>query len=145
MTKAMKTTIIAAVLAIGLNTAPAYSQTGTNSALQQQQMSGKMMGCKMMNGKSKMKGSHNMLGGQSGKSTMGCNGMMGGMMMNQMSAEQRQEFMDQTVELRKQMMAKRFDYMEAMRKKDIDVGELAAIEKEMLELRGKILAKIPKK
>jgi len=65
--------------------------------------------------------------------------MMGGMMMNRMSPEQQQKFMDQTTDLRKQMMEKRFAYMEAMRNSDTTPQDLAKIEKEMLDLRSKMM------
>jgi len=68
--------------------------------------------------------------------------MMGGMMMNRMSPEQQQKFMDQTTDLCKQMMEKRFAYMEAMRNSDTTLQDLAKIEKEMLDLRSKMMDNI---
>ncbi len=45
---------------------------------------------------------------------MGCNGMMGGAMVSRMSPGRQLAFMNQTVDLRKKMMEKRFSYMKAM-------------------------------
>ena len=63
--------------------------------------------------------------------------------MNQMSNEQQQEFLNQTTDLRRQMMEKRFKYMEAMRNSDVTPQDLAEIEKEMLDLRNKMMSKMP--
>lgn len=148
MKKKMKTTVIASMLAIGLIAGTAIGQTGTDTTTQQQQqMRGNMMGGGMMGpgmgggmmGRGMMGGG--MMGGQ-GNWGMGCNGMMGGMMMNQMSPEQQQGFMNQTTDLRKQMMEKRFAYMEAMRNPDTTPQDLAKIEKEMLDLRSKMMDKM---
>jgi hypothetical protein len=64
------------------------------------------------------------------------------MMMNQMSPGQQQDFMNQTTDLRKQMMEKRFAYMEAMRNSDTTPQDLIKIEKEMLDLRSKMMDKM---
>ena len=154
MKMGMKTTVIASLLAIGLIAGNGLAQTGTDAATpQQQQIRGNMMGPGMMGpgmmyggmmgrgmmGPGMMHGG--MMGGQGGQGFrgMGCNGMMGGMMMNRMSPEQQQKFMDQTTDLRKQMMEKRFAYMEAMRNSDTTLQDLAKIEKEMLDLRSKMM------
>lgn len=149
MKMGMKTTVIASLLAIGLIAGNGLAQTGTDAATpQQQQIRGNMMGPGMMGpgmmgrgmmGSGMMHGG--MMGGQGGQGFrgMGCNGMMGGMMMNRMSPEQQQKFMDQTTDLRKQMMEKRFAYMEAMRNSDTTPQDLAKIEKEMLDLRSKMM------
>lgn len=154
MKMGMKTTVIASLLAIGLIAGNGLAQTGTDATTpQQQQIRGNMMGPGMMGsgmmygdmmgrgmmGPGMMHGG--MMGGQGGQGFrgMGCNGMMGGMMMNRMSPEQQQKFMDQTTDLRKQMMEKRFAYMEAMRNSDTTPQDLAKIEKEMLDLRSKMM------
>ena len=164
MKMGMKTTVIASLLAIGLIAGNGLAQTGTDAATpQQQQIRGNMMGPGMMYGGMMgrgMMGSGMMYGGMMGRGMMGpgmmhggmmggqggqgfrgmgCNGMMGGMMMNRMSPEQQQKFMDQTTDLRKQMMEKRFAYMEAMRNSDTTLQDLAKIEKEMLDLRSKMM------
>ncbi len=132
MKKEMKAVTLASMLALGLFAGIAVAQPAAG-----QQM-GDMMGGGMMNG--------GMMGGgmMSGRSTwgMGCNGMMGGAMMSQMSPGQQQEFMNQTVDLRKKMMEKRFAYMEAMRNPETTPQDLAKIEKEMLQLRTEMMDKM---
>ena len=139
MKKSMKTQLVTSILAIGLLAGTAIAQTGTTTTQTHHgaMMNGQMMGPGMMNGQ--MMGMHH----GKGMMGMGCNGMMGGgMMMQKMSPEQRQQFMDQTTDLRKQMMEKRFSYMEAMRNPATTPQELAKIEKEMLELRTKMMDKM---
>jgi protein CpxP len=155
MKMGMKTTVIASLLAIGLIAGNGLAQTGTDAATpQQQQIRGNMMGPGMMGpgmmyggmmgrgmmGPGMMYGG-GMMGGQGGQGSwgVGCNGMMGGMMMNQMTPGQQQKFMDQTTDQRKQMMEKRFAYMEAMRNSDTTPQDLVKIEKEMLDLRSKMM------
>jgi predicted lipid-binding transport protein (Tim44 family) len=143
----MKMTVIASMLAVGLMAGNSIAQTATDTTTPpQQQMRGNMMGGGMMGpgmmgggmmGPGMMHGG--MMGGQGGFRGMGCNGMMGGMMMNRMSPEMQQQFMDQTTDLRKQMMEKRFAYMEAMRNPKTTPQDLAKIEKEMLDLRTKMM------
>ena len=143
MKMGLKTTVIVSMLTVGLITGNGIAQTETDTTTpQQQQMRGNMMGGGMM-GPGMMYGG--MMGGQGGQGTwgMGCNGMMGpGMMMNQMSPGQQQDFMNQTTDLRKQMMEKRFAYMEAMRNSDTTPQDLIKIEKEMLDLRSKMMDKM---
>jgi len=132
----MKTKLFASILAVGLLAGTAIAQTGTTTTQSHHgaMMNGRMMGPGMMN--------EQMMGpGMMGKHHGG--GMMGGgMMMQKMSPEQRQEFMNQTTELRRQMMEKRFSYMEAMRNPATTPQELATIEKEMLGLRAKMMDKM---
>ena len=160
MKMGMKTTCIAAMLAIGLiaGTAVAETKTDTTSPPQQQMrgtmMHGGMLGPCMMHGGMMgggMMGRCMMHGGMMGRGmmgsdpdnwAMGCNGMMGRALVSRMSPGQQQEFMNQTVELRKQMMEKRFAYMEAMRNPDTSPQDLAKIEKGMLELRTKMMDKM---
>ncbi len=104
MKMTLKTTCITALLATALIAGPALAETASTTA-PQQQMNGNMMGNGMMgNG-------------------MGCNGMM----MQQMSPETQQNFMNQTTELRKQMMEKRFAYMEAACNPETTPADLAEI------------------
>ncbi len=151
----MKKIGITSIMAIGLIAGTALAQQAQTTTKQpHQQMHGNMMntGCMMKGGMMGMPGNMgsgmmaggmmgmhgNMMGGR-GNWGMGCNGMMGGMIMNRMTPDQQQAFMDQTVDLRKQMMEKRFTYMEAMRNPSTTPQELAAIEKEMLELRATMM------
>ncbi len=140
-TTTMKTKLFASILAFGLLAGTAIAQTGTASASPQTHhnamMNGQMMGPGMMNGPMMGPGMMNgkMMG--PGMMGMGCNGMMWNM-----TPQQRQEFMNQTRALRKQMMEKRFDYMEAMRNPATTPQDLAKIEKEMLELRAQMMDKM---
>ncbi len=148
MKKEIKKTVIVSILALGLLTGPALAQN-SNTTQPQQQMNSNMMGGGMQGGmmnKSMMNGGmmgQGMMGGNQGNwGGMGCNGMMGGAMMNQMTSGQQQAFMDQTTDMRKEMMDLRFDYMEAMRSSNTDPKDLARIEKQMLELRTKMMGKM---
>jgi len=154
MKKNMKKTVIASVLAIGLAAGTAFAQMQTNTGQPNQQMHGNMKSGCMMKGDmmgmhgNMMGGMHDnmmgpgMMGGGWGNWGMGCNGMMGGTMMQRMTPDQQQVFMDQTVDLRKQMMEKRFAYMEAMRNPTTTPQDLAKVEKEMLGLRAKMMEKM---
>jgi len=70
----------------------------------------------------------------------GC--MMGPGAMATFSPEQRQTFLDQTTDLRRQMMEKRFAYMEALRNPKTTPDDLAVLEKEIIDLRAKIFDKM---
>jgi len=59
-----------------------------------------------------------------------------------MSPGQQQAFMDQTTDMRKDMLDLRYDYMEAMRNPNTNPKDLAKIEKQMLELRTKMMGKM---
>ena len=86
-------------------------------------------------------GGMGMMGGQWGQDgwDRGCNGMMGGSMMNRMQPEQQQQFLNETKDLRQKMSKLRFDYMETMRDPNATPQGLAKIEKEMLHVRGHFL------
>ncbi len=157
MKKNIKRTVIASMLAIGLVTGTAIAHVGTNTTNQPyRQMHGNMMdGCMINGGMMGMRG--NMMGGgmmgmhgnmmgngmwNEGNWGMGCAGMMGGTMMYRMTPAQQQAFMDQTADLRKQMMEKRFTYMEAMRNPNTTPQQLASVEKDMLDLRTKMMDKM---
>ena len=150
-----KEIIIASIMAIGLFAGPAFTQTSDTKQPQQQMggnmmdmhgqgmMGGGMMGGNMMgmHGQGMMGGG--MMGGNQGHwDGMGCNGMMGGAMMNKMTPSQQQDFMNQTTELRKEMEELRFAYQEAMRAPNTSPKDLAKIEKQMLELRTKMIGKM---
>ncbi len=142
MKKEIKKIVIASILAIGLFAGPAFAQT-SDTTQPQQQMGGNMMG---MHGQGMMGGNMmggGMMGGNQGHwGGMGCNGMMGGAMMNQMTPGQQQAFMNQTTELRKEMVELQFAYQEAMRNPNTSPKDLAKIEKQMLELRTKMIGKM---
>jgi len=120
---------------------PGYGETGESGS-----MSGGMMnpakmhpgmmnpgmmgygGCEMMN--PGMMGSHQMMN-DTRKS-----GMMGNV-----SAEEKQKFLNKTGELRKQLMMKRFDYGEALRNPETKAEVLKSIQKDMWEIQKKITDK----
>ena len=56
----------------------------------------------------------------------------------QFTVEERQQFLVATLDLRKELHAKRFEYREANRGQKVDNDKLASIEKEMIDLRTKI-------
>ena len=147
MKKEIKKTVIVSILALGLLTGPVLAHN-SNTTQPQQQMNGNMQGGNMqggMMGDMMGMGMHGkgMMGGKQGNwGGMGCNGMMGGTMMNQMTSGQQQAFMDQTTDMRKEMMDLRFDYMEAMRNPNTNPKNLAKIEKQMLELRTKMMGEM---
>jgi hypothetical protein len=60
---------------------------------------------------------------------------------NDMNSERNQKFLNGTVELRKQMNDKRFEYQEALRNPSTTREQLASVEKEMIDLRTKIYDK----
>ena len=79
---------------------------------------------------------------------MGRKGMMGGgpgmhhgATMNPEMREKRDQFLDSTVELRKQKHDKQFAYREAQRNPDLTVGELQKQADELFTLRQQIHAK----
>ena len=144
MKKELIRTIAASIMAMGFFTGIAFAQTGNTAPAQQQTYGQNMMGNGgMMNGGMMGGGYHggyrgNMLGG------MGCNGMMGGAMMNRMTPALQQQFMNQTTDLRKQMMDLRFAYRDAMRNNSTTPEDLAKIEKKMLDVRAKMMDKMGK-
>ena len=141
MKKETKKIVITSILALGLLAGPAFAQT-SDTKQPQQMMGGNMMGGGMQGGMMGMRGQGMMGGNQGNWGGMGCNGMMGGAMMNQMTPGQQQAFMNQTTELRQEMMELRFAYGEAMRNPATNPKDLAKIEKKMLELRIKMMDKM---
>ena len=68
-------------------------------------------------------------------------GMMGGGMMQHMSAENQEKFMDATKDMRKEMHMKRFEHMEAMRNPKTTLEELSTMEQKMLDSRKEMMKK----
>lgn len=152
MKMGMKTVVIASLMAVALTAGNGMAQTKTTP---QQQMQGNMMNGGMMGNGAMMNGGMmnggmmhggmmggGMMGGGMMGGGMGCNGMMGGMMMNQMTPQQQQDFMNSTSDLRRQMMEKRFAYMEAARNGKTTPQDLAKIEAEMLTIRSQMMEKM---
>ncbi|MFT5702328.1 MAG: hypothetical protein ACI8ZB_005245 [Desulforhopalus sp.] len=136
MKKEINKIVIASILVLGLFAGPAFAQTSGTTQPRQQ------MGGGMQSGMMGMQGQGMMGGNQGNWDGMGCNGMMGGAMMNKMTPGEQQDFMNQTTELRKEMMDLRFAYGEAMRNPATTPKDLANIEKNMLELRIKMMGKM---
>lgn len=149
MKKELIRTIAASIMAMGFFAGIAFAHADHNTPAQQQTSGQNMMGNGGMYQGGMMNGG--MMGGgyQNGYrgnmwSGMGCNGMMGGAMMNRMTPQQQQQFMDQTTDLRKQMMDLRFAYRDAMRNNATTPEDLAKIEKKMLDVRAKMMDKMEK-
>ena len=128
----MKKIIIASVLIVGLAAGFAYSH-GNGRAGYGNNMMGSGYG--MMGGGNGMMGSN---GGEGtyydcpGAASFGQGGWNG---------ESHQKFLEETVDLRKEMNDKRFDYMEAQRNPNTSREQLAEIEKEIIDLRTKLSVK----
>lgn len=76
-----------------------------------------------------------------GKTYMGNSGGCPGAGMSgqgNWDSESQQKFLNDTKILRKEMNDKRFQYVEAQRNPATTQGDLAALEQEMIKLRGKI-------
>jgi hypothetical protein len=101
-------------------------------------------GCGMMGQHGMM---HGMMG-QGGCGMMGQHGMMGSGMGSGMmwgyDAKTYQKHLDDTVNLRKDLHNKKFEYSEALRKPDTKRETILNIQKEMQELQKKIYEKTPK-
>lgn len=65
-------------------------------------------------------------------------GMRGGRMMDPALLEKRDQFLDATVDLRKQIHDKQFSYREASRNSSLTLGDLQAQEKELFSLRQQL-------
>ncbi len=167
MKKTMRTQLVVSIIALGLiggtalaqsgeTTAPTDQQTTMSQKMMQKGHHGKGMGCQgMMDGKMTGKGKMGMHHGKMmagkkmhGKCMMGMTGMAPCdmqncmKMMDSLSAEDQQKFMDQTRELRKEMMSKRFDYHEMMRNPASTDQQKEALEKEMAAIHEKMMAKM---
>ncbi len=133
----MKKAIIGSLLIVGLTAGVAFSH-------------GKGHG---------FRGGGYQMGGGGGHQMMG-SGMMGyqhggggwgnfdcprvGMAGGGWNSTQKQNFLDETVELRKQMHEKRFEIREARRSSNLDVEKLGQLEKDMIDIRSKIQKKAQK-
>jgi hypothetical protein len=127
----MKKILVATVLAVGLASAGfVYAHSG---------------------GYGMMGGGHGMMGG-GGYETMGPEMMGGaggydgeygcpgaaGFGQNGWSSEKQQKFLTDTVQLRKEINDKRFEYREAQRNPQTTRDQIAALEKGMIDLRTKL-------
>lgn len=125
----MKKIIITTLLAVALIAGFAYAHQGGYG------MRGG--GGHMMGDQYGMMGDHHgMMGGKYG-GYGNCPGATG-YGQNGWNNGAQQKFLDETVELRREMHNKRFEYMEAQRNPKTTRAELMDMEQEMLELRDKI-------
>lgn len=157
----MKKIIIGSLLVVGLSAGYAFAYGNGHKYMRGggSQMMGQGRGnCSMMCGEgvryghqgkgnySKMRGEGVQYGqGRGNYSKMrgegiqyGCQGPRWLGENDSVSNEERQQFLDATVELRKQMSAKRFELREAARNQNATPSQLAEIEKEMIDIRAKI-------
>ena len=84
-------------------------------------------------------GGYGMMGGGYG-GNYGCNGCPGaaGFGQNGWNSENQQKFLSDTVQLRKDMNDKRFEYQEALRNPKTTREQLSTLEKGMIDLRTKL-------
>ena len=133
----MKNILIATVLAIGLTTAGGYAYAQGNGGELGYGGPGMMMGgggYGMGQGMMDDYGNNDARCNQPGAAGFG---------RNSWTREQNQNFLDGTVELRKEMHDKRFEYGEALRNPKTTRQQLSKMEKEMIDLRDKIYDKAP--
>lgn len=128
----MKKIIIASVLIVGLAAGFAYSHGNRSAGYGNNMMGG---------GYGMMGGGYGMMGGGGGEGNYyDCPGAaafgQGGW-----NSEPHQKFLEETVDLRKEMNDKRFDYMEAQRNPNTTREQLAEIEKEIIDIRTQLSAK----
>jgi len=125
----MKRFLMATVLAIGLTTAGGYGYAphgmGGGSAHDDHNMGQKMM--------------HDNKENEARYYHPGAAGFG----RNRWTGEQKQKFLADTVELRKQMYGKRFKYKEALRNPKNTRQQLLKMEKEIIDLRDKIYDQAP--
>lgn len=148
---AMALTLVTGVaLATAADTASTDSQRGSGYGMMmngQGSHHGTARGDRGCGHKTMMKGNQDCGIGKCGQ-RMGRKGMMGGgsgmhhgAMMNPEMREKRDQFLNSTVELRKQMHDKRFAYMEAQRNPDLTQGELQKQADELFALRQQLQTK----
>lgn len=123
----MKKILIATVLAIGLASAGfVYAYGGGNGMMGGE--SYEMMGPGMMGGHGNNNGQY------------GCPGAAG-FGQNGLSSEKQQKFLADSVQLRKEINDKRFEYQEAQRNPQTTREQLATLEKGIIDLRTQLADK----
>ena len=142
----MKKAIIASILLVGLATGLAYAHG--NGGFGGRGYGGHMMGSSGMMGPGMM-GNNGMMGpGMMGPGMMG--GYGGGYSdcpgaayfgKDGWNSEPHQKFLEDTVGLRKELNDKRFEYTEAQRNPETTRDQLAAIEKEVIDIRTQLQEK----
>ncbi len=130
----MKKILIATVLAVGLASAGFVYAHGGGYGM----MGG---GNGMMGGSGYGMMGPGMMGGAGGyDGGYGCPGAAG-FGQNGWTSEKQQKFLSDTVQLRKELNDKRFEYQEAQRNPQTTREQLAALEKGMIDLRTKLADK----
>jgi hypothetical protein len=148
----MKKVIIASILVVGLATGVAYAHNNN--------WGGQGYGGHMMGGNGMMGNGYGQMGpGMMGNGYGGGNGQMGPGMMGAYgggygdcpgsasfgkdgwNSESHQKFLEDTVGLRKELNDKGFEYAEAQRSPNTTREQLAAIEKEVIDIRTKLQEK----
>jgi hypothetical protein len=125
-----------------------YGMMNPNMMGRMRGMMGYGMGSGMMGGMGQGMmgpGGCDMMGGGMGTGMMGHHQMMHGSgssgMMGEVSSEEQQKFLNDTVDLRKKLMMKRFDYREASRNPETKPETFKEIKKDMWELQKQITDK----
>ncbi len=128
----------------GMMGSPGYGEA-EKSGSESYGMMGRGMGPGMMNPGVMGYGGCDLMGYGMGSGKMGHHQAMHGSgssgMMGEVSSEEQQKFLNDTVDLRKQLMMKRFDYHEASRNPETKPEAFKKIEKDMWELQKKIIDK----
>jgi len=96
------------------------------------QMCQQLMGSGMM-------GPGMMGGGMMGQGMMGGMGMMGGIYFN----PQVRKFLDETVEMRRTLLLKRFEYFEAVRNPDTPTETIMKLTQELRKIMSQLYEKAP--
>ena len=126
----MKKIIIASILVVGLAAGFAYAH---NNGHGPRGYGGHMMGGGYGNmGPGMMGGYGNGYGNCPGASSFGQDGW---------NSESHQKFLEDTVGLRRELNDKGFEYAEAQRSPDTTREQLAALEKDMIDIRTKLQEK----
>ncbi len=153
----MKRILLMTILIVGLTATYSFADMGGHMGSDQssQGMMGSSQG--MMSGQSQqqtgdsdyypcrqMMGGSGMMRGMMGGSGM-MRGMMGGsgMMGGKYSPEAYKKYLDETVDLRKKLLNKKFEYSEAIRNPDTTRKSRLKLEKEMMDFQWKIYEQAP--
>ena len=124
----MKRIIIVSILTVGLVTGVAFAH---NSGFNMMGYGGHMGGGYGMMGP-------NMMGGNFGNGGYGACTGPGWNSQNSWNSEKHQKFLKDSVELRKEMNEKRFEYWEAQRNPDTTKEQFSKLEKDMTDIHTKL-------
>jgi len=137
----MKKALIASILVVGL--AAGFAFAHGNGGFGGRGWGGHMMGPGMMGGSYEMMGPGMMGSGMKGGYGSGYGNCPGASYFGQdgWNSEPHQKFLEDTVGLRKELNDKRFEYAEAQRNPETTREQLAAIEKEVIDIRTQLQEK----